>query len=242
MKRVILAAGLLLAATAFVLAQETIPAAENLGTDTAQQKLKEISLNKFEDPGFWHVYMPLDQGVVTVRRFEGSPLPYDADKNPMGKKAVADETAAGIAEADKFALGVKAEFFGRANTTISVEPSRPIAVPGIAKLISVWVIGRNFNHVLKVVVEDNFGNRCVLPMGKMNFSGWKKLTVAVPPNLVQRNPHYSNLLGIKIIGFVVEPELTETYGNYFIYFDDLRVVSDLFSEESRDPDDLPDNW
>jgi len=233
MKTFIIAASLLLVIAAFVSAQETLPSADKIGVDTSQQRLKEKSINKFEDPGFWKVSIPPDQGVVTARRFTSSPIE---------KKVIADEKEAGILEEDKYVLGVKVEFFGRATTSISIEPTRPIAVPGIAKLISVWTVGRNFNHNLKVVLEDHFGKRLILPMGKLNFSGWKKLTVAIPAGLEQRNPHYSNISGVKILGFVIEPELTETIGSYFVYFDDLRVVTDLFSEETRDPDDVPDNW
>lgn len=233
MKKALIASALLVILAGFLSAQDTVPDASKLGVDSSQQRLKEKSISKFEDPGFWKVSIPLDHGIVTYRRFEGA---------PADKKAIEDEAQAGIVEDDKFALGIKAEFFGRTNTSISIEPIRPLAVPGISKLISVWVVGRNFNHNLKVVVEDNFGKRLVLPMGKLNFSGWKKLTVAVPPSLDQRNPHYNNRLGIKILGFVIEPELTETYGSYFVYFDDLRVVTDLFAEENRDPDDMADNW
>lgn len=233
MKKALIASALLVLLAGFLAAQETVPDASKIGVDSSQQRLKEKSISKFEDPGFWKVSIPLDHGIVTYRRFEGS---------PADKKAIEDEAAAGIVEEDKYALGIKAEFFGRTNTSISIEPIRPLAIPGISKLISVWVVGRNFNHNLKVVVEDNFGKRLTLPMGKLNFSGWKKLTVAIPPTLDQRNPHYNNRLGIKIVGFVIEPELAETYGNYFVYLDDLRVVTDLFAEENRDPDDMADNW
>jgi hypothetical protein len=232
MKKFSFVLSLLVSATV-AFAQDATPDASKIGVESSQQRLKEKSISKFEDPGFWKVSIPQDHGVITFRRFDGS---------PAEKVKLADETAAGITEEDKYVLGVKAEFYGRVNTTIAVESSRPMAVPGITKLISVWVVGRNFNHTLKVLVEDQFGNRLGLPMGKLNFSGWKKLTVAVPPTLVQRNSHFTNRSGIKILGFVIEPELTETYGSYFVYFDDLRVVTDLFAEENRDPDDVPDNW
>ncbi|GAB6090051.1 flagellar filament outer layer protein FlaA [Spirochaeta dissipatitropha] len=207
--------------------------AESLGTDTAQQSLQEISISKFEDPGLWRVSMPLDQGLISHRRFPGGP----ADKRPLP-----GEEAAGIDEADEYVLGVKAEFFRRGNTTISVLANRPLVVPGIAKTISVWVVGRNFNHELSVVIADHFGNRAVIPMGRLNFSGWKELTAAVPTHIVQQNVHYSDLMGIQILGFVIRPALMETYGSYYVYFDDLRVVTDLFAEESRDPDDMVDSW
>lgn len=233
MKKIILAIVATCVFGVLAFAQDTAPDPAKIGVDSAQQLLKEISINKFEDQGFWKVAIPLDAGVIGSRRVEGSPL----DKKPI--KAESD---AEIKEEDKYVLGVKAEFFGRTNTTLSVEAIRPLTCPGITKTISVWVIGRNNNHKLGVVCEDYFGHRAVLPMGKLNFSGWKQLTVAVPTTLEQRNPHYNNRMGIKILGFVIEPELTETYGSYYVYLDDLRVVTDLFADQNRDPDDIADNW
>jgi hypothetical protein len=43
------------------------------------------------------------------------------------------------------------------------------------------------NHMLSVIISDYFGNRAEITMGKLNFSGGKKLTGAVPPNIVQRD-------------------------------------------------------
>jgi hypothetical protein len=233
MKKIILALVATCVFGVLAFAQETAPNPAQIGVDSAQQRLKEISINKFEDQGFWRVAIPLDAGVISSRRVEGSPL----DKKPL-----AAEKDAAVKEEDKYVLGVKAEFFGRTNTTLSIEAIRPLACPGITKTISLWVIGRNNNHKIGIVAEDYFGHRCVLPLGKLNFSGWKQLTVAVPPTLEQRNPHYNNKMGIKILGIVIDPELTETYGSYFVYFDDLRIVTDLFAEENKDPDDIPDNW
>jgi hypothetical protein len=209
------------------------PAPQSLGVDTAQQKLKEVSITKFEDPGFWKAAVPSDQGLVTVRRFDGSP----AAKTPLK-----DETDIGIKEPDKYVLGVKVEFYRRAAVDISVIPARPLGVEGVAKTVSVWVAGRNYNHQLKLMVEDMEGRDAVLTMGKLNFSGWKRLTVAIPPTLEQRSKHYNNRMGIKIKGFLIECDMMETYGSYFMYFDDLRTVTDLFAETNRDADDMLDTW
>lgn len=204
-----------------------------LGTDTAQQKLQEISVDKFENPGFWSVHMSLDQGLVSMRRFEGA---------PKDKKPIQAEQDAGISEPDKFVLGVKASFFHRGPAEILIKPSRPIAVEGIVKTLSVWVIGRNFNHELKVWLEDAFGNTAILTMGKLNFTGWKRLTVPLPTTLVQQDSHYGQKSGIRIKGFIIEADMMETYGRYYVYFDDLRAVTDLFPIEVRDEDDMADNW
>lgn len=232
MKKSVISAVLVFSAFQVVFAQSA-PDAATLGANTAQQRLQEISISKFEDPGFWNVAMPLDSGIITHRRFEGG---------PAGKRALEAEEQSGVTEPDDYVVGVKVEYFRRGWTEISLYPSRPLPVPGIAKTISVWVVGRNFNHMLKVVIEDDFGHRIALPMGIMNFSGWKEMSVAIPPTIVQRSINYADRGGIKILGFVIEPELTETYGSYYVYFDDLRVVTDLFAEESRDPDDMSDAW
>jgi hypothetical protein len=49
-------------------------------------------------------------------------------------------------------------------------------------------------------------------------------------------------MGIKIRGFRVDVYPWQAYGSYYIYLDDLRAVTDLFADESRDPDDMIDGW
>lgn len=218
-------------------AQATVPAGEPdpalTGITTAQQKLKEVSVAKFEDAGFWYGMMPADEGILTVRRFEGSPL----DKQP-----IEDEEVFGIEEADEYVLGTKVSFYRRGVASFGIKPVRPIPIEGITKTISMWVAGRNTNHVLELMVEDHFGNTALINMGKLNFSGWKKITITIPPNIKQRDYHYNNKMGILITGFNINCNIDETYGNYYIYFDDLRAVTDLFAEENRDLDDMNDSW
>jgi hypothetical protein len=233
MKRVLLLSVLIIGAVMLLGAQQANPEAEIIGADTAQQLLQEVSISKFEDSGFWRVYMPIDQGVIESRRFEGG---------PNDKEALPEEEAIGIATPDEFVLGVKASFFRRGNSEIYIQPIRPLQVPGITKTLSVWVVGRNFNHRLYVVVADYFGNVNLLEMGTLNFSGWKELTTAVPPTLVQRDFHYSDRMGLQVLGLMIQPDLMETYGTYYIYFDGLRAYTDLFAEQSRDPDDMVDSW
>jgi hypothetical protein len=234
MKRAVLIFIVVLMAATPVFAQQAQTEAGDLGSDTAQQALQEVSLSRFEDPGFWNVYVPADQGVITHQRLEGA---------PMDKEPIPEEEEAGLLIQDQYVLGVKTEFFPpRSATSIYVQANRPLAVPGIAKTLSVWVVGRNFNHRLYVVLRDFTGQTSVLHMGRLNFSGWRQLTVPIPPNINQRDIHYTNQGGIEVVGFVIEPDLLETYGSYYVYFDDLRALTDLFSEEARDPDDMVDSW
>ncbi|GHV61599.1 flagellar filament protein FlaA [Spirochaetia bacterium] len=224
----------------FLFAQEEVgaPDAEQIGIDAAQQLLKEVSIDKFEKEGYWRSAMSTDDGYTTTRLFEGG---------PAGKEPIPEE--ADLNMSDRYVLGTRVDFIHRGHTSFTLYPQRPIPVEGITKTVSVWAVGRNYNHELYVQVEDLFGRRFELYMGKLNFQGWKKLTVAIPPQaddgkngIVQRNYHYNNQSGLKITGLRVNCDPTEAFGSYYIYFDDLRAVTDLFAESSRDTDDMSDAW
>jgi hypothetical protein len=240
MKRTIVAI-VLLALGAYLYAQNAAagdPDAEAIGTEEAQQELKEISVDKFEHEGYWTSYMSSDNGYVATRLFEGAPK----DKAP-----IEDEQDQNIP--DKFVLGTRVDFLHRGHMSVILQPNRPIPIEGITKIISIWVVGRNFNHSLTVLIEDFFGKPYELYMGNLNFQGWKQLKAAVPPQtedgtsgITQRNYHYNNQLGIKIRGFRIDMDPMEALGSYYVYLDDLRAVTDLFSENNRDEDDMDDNW
>jgi hypothetical protein len=218
------------------------PSPAKIGDDAAQQALKQVSVDKFEASGFWTAYMAGDDGYVQARLFEGS---------PAGKEGIPDEGKIGqdLQTADKFVLGVRTDFFRRGQNEIYVMANKPVPIEGVTKTISVWVVGRNYNHRLLIILQDFFGNRFELPMGTLNFQGWKKLTVAVPPQnpdgmtgIIQRNYHFTNQTGIKVLGFKIDCDPMEAFGTYYIYFDDLRAWTDLFAEVNRDKDDMADNW
>ena len=219
------------------------PNAGSIGVDTAQQKLKEISVEKFEDAGFWVPSMSTDEGYISGRLFNGSPA--GKAENPIVGQPMAIDAKA----ADTQVLGVRVDFLRRGFNTFEIRAKKPIPVEGISKTLSVWVAGRNYNHALKIMISDTFGREYELPLGTLNFQGWKKLSVAVPPQgsdgltgIVQRNYHYNNLMGIKIVGFKVECDPMEAFGVYYLYLDDLRAITDLFAEENRDSDDMTDAW
>ena len=230
------------AATASTTPDIGSPDATRIGDDTAQQNLKEVSVDKFEASGFWTAYMAGDEGFVSARLFEGA---------PAGKKGIPDERQIGMSlqTADKYVLGVKVEFFRRGYNEFYVMASKPIPIEGISKTVSVWVAGRNFNHRLVLLLSDFFGHQFELPMGTLNFQGWKNLTVAIPPQnpdgvsgIIQNSFHFGNHMGLKILGFRIDCDPMESFGTYYIYFDDMRAMTDLFAEDNRDKDDMADNW
>jgi len=211
---------------------------QRLGIDSAQQMIREVSVDKFEHDGFWRSTMSNDEGYTTTRLFDGS---------PAGKEDIPEEEGLNIP--DRYVLGTRVDFLRRGYNSFTIYPTRPIPIEGITKTVSVWVAGRNYNHELVLLIEDFFGRYYEFYMGKLNFMGWKKMTVTIPPQaddglsgVVQRNYHYNNHMGLKITGFRIDCDPLEAYGSYYIYFDDLRAMTDLFSEYHRDPDDMVDGW
>jgi hypothetical protein len=241
MKRILIIVLVFVAVTgAFAQQRPEIGAADpqRLGIDAAQMFLKEVSVDKFEREGFWRSSMSPDFGLTTSRLFVGS---------PAGKTPIPDEVGLNIQ--DMYVLGTRVDFIQRGHSSVTIFPIRPIPIEGITKTVSVWVIGRNFNHNLVLLIEDFFGRHFELQMGRLNFQGWKRLTVAIPPQaedgfngIVQRNYHYNHHMGIKIRGFRIDFDPMQAFGSYYVYFDDLRAVTDLFAEDNRDADDLPDGW
>ena len=206
-----------------------------IGADSAKQALREVSVDLYEREGSWNARISSDNGVVTARLFDGSP----AAKEPMAEnEGVTDERV----------LGVKVEFFRRGVNSFYVTAARPIPIEGITKTVPVWVTGRNQGHELYLLVQDYFGNNFEIYMGTLAFSGWKKMTAAIPPSpdgergIVQQSAYYGERPGLRIIGFRVDCDPLLARGSYYLYFDDLRAVTDLYDMENRNEDDMIDNW
>jgi hypothetical protein len=49
-------------------------------------------------------------------------------------------------------------------------------------------------------------------------------------------------MGIMISGLMIKVDPSEAFGSYYVYFDDMRAVTDLFTESNRDADDMVDAW
>lgn len=220
----------------------TIDAADptRVGITSAEVRLKEVSVDKFETEGTWQVAMSSDEGFIEGRLFDGA---------PMNKQPIEDEADMDIPDTKVY--GAKISFYHRGMNSFTVTAAKPLPVEGITKTVSVWVIGRSLPHELSLIVEDYFGQQFEIYVGKLNHAGWKLMTVAIPPQgvqayagsgIVQRNTHYGKNIGLKIVGFKINCDLDESYGRYYIYFDDLRAVTDLYEIDMRDPDDMDDNW
>lgn len=205
---------------------------------TANSQITEVRLDGFEDASFWKVAMPLEQGIISRQSRVGRPSDISSDAwNERDEKY-------GIPNvySKEKVLGVKVEYMKRGYHWFSLKPQKPIMIEGICQEITVWVAGRNYNHTLKVLLQDFYGNSRQLYVDRLRFVGWKELKVSIPESIIQRDFHFVDRQGIKFVGFLVECDPVETYGTYYVYFDELRALTDIFNEKTRDLDDMVDGW
>ena len=200
-----------------------------VGVETGAQLLVDIPVAHFEDADTWRSNMPIDQGVIFSMRRKGRPLEVlQVDKNDGAE--------------NEYVLGVKVAFNHRGYNYFVMAPPRPVKIPGITKAISLWVCGRSYKHRLYLHLLDYKGEKRVLDMGKLDFVGWKKLSIAIPTNIEQDNFKSTEWRGISFTGMTIKTDPLESYGVFYVYFDELRAVTDIFNEEYRDEDDMTDGW
>ena len=208
-----------------------------IGADSARQALKEVSVDLFEREGSWKAKISPDHGIISARLFDGAPSAKEPIDDAENQQLV-----------DEKVLGIKVEFFRRGVNSFFVTSARPLAIEGVTKTVSFWAVGRNQPHKITLLLQDYFGSNFELYVGTLDFTGWKKLTVAVPPSpdgvhgIVQTSAYHGDKPGIKIIGFRIDCDPMLAKGAYYVYFDDMRAVTDLYAMQNRDEDDMDDNW
>ncbi len=243
MKKNILISLFLILSILFVPTQQpTEPTKQPEDVLTANSKITETRLNDFEDASFWEVSMPIDQGFITKQTRRGAP--FDVSSDTADNSVAKRDEKYGIPRTypREKVLGVKVQYITRGFNWFAIRPVRPIVIEGICQSISCYVAGRNYRHLLKIRLLDYFGRERELIMDRLNFVGWKELVVSVPQHILQTEYHFVDKQGIAFNGFVVQCDAQEAFGTYYIYFDELRAMTDIFNELTRDVDDMIDGW
>lgn len=219
---------------------------EQPAATTTQQDQKKVTtglvedwLNDFEDCEDWRAIATSPLGDTKIRKYPGKPIEVkeSGEVVPIDINLSDDN---GITHKNEFVLGVKTYFAERGTDRVEVLPPNEYIIRGKAKEIKVWVLGRKFRHTLYVKLRDYRGNIHKLKLGRLDFWGWKELSVIVPGWLPQ-SPQYAMLdKNLHFVSFFIDSDMYEVPGTFYTYLDDLRVITDL-SEFTGDPA-IKDNW
>jgi hypothetical protein len=138
-------------------------------------------------------------------------------------------------------MGVKTFFDNRGFDRVEISPPHELVIKGKARQFSVWVLGRKFRHNMSVKIRDYRGKIHTLPLGRLDFFGWRKLTVTVPGWLPQSSRYSMLDKNLHFVSLFVTSDVHEVPGEFYFYVDGLKVMVDK-SEQAYPGTEIKDNW
>ncbi len=118
---------------------------------------------------------------------------------------------------------------------------RFLPIPGRCRTIDMWVAGRNYRYTLEIWLKDFNGFVYALNMGKLDYPGWRDLSVRIPGYINQDEKYIPREKPLKIMKFVLRADPDERAERFYVYFDQLKVFTDVFIQR-YDGDDIKDKW
>jgi hypothetical protein len=135
-----------------------------------------------------------------------------------------------------------------------------IPIPGRVRYLDMWVWGSNLNYYLEAYIRDQQGIIHTIYLGNLAYQGWKNLRALVPTYIPQRrriildpksssmiSPEERNNIYLKFVKFRIWTTPAEEVGNFYVYLDQFKVLTDTFEslfdgDELTDPDWIRENW
>ncbi len=211
---------------------------ENIQSDSP---LVQIDLEDFEQAEDWHAITTSPLGETkTLKLVQRGEIRATDDENmrPPEGEALSVEVDPNN---PNHVLGVKTYFVNRGFDRVEVKPPHPYVLKGKVRQFSIWVLGRNYRHTMYLKVRDYRGTIHKIRLGRLDFFGWRKFTVAVPGwipqstrfSLIDKNMHFLSI-------FVVS-DPHEVGGEFYFYVDGLKALVDR-SELVYPGSEIKDNW
>ncbi|MDR0323453.1 MAG: flagellar filament outer layer protein FlaA [Treponema sp.] len=145
-------------------------------------------------------------------------------------------------------LGINAAFDRRGYNWIDVYPvladdpdENPyeIPIPGRVHNMDLWVWGANLKFYIEVFVRDYRGVIHPLRLGDIAYPGWRNLRVNIPTSIAQSRRILPAYAGLSFVKFRIWTQPVERVDNFYIYFKQLKIMTDTF-ENLFDGNDLAD--
>jgi len=206
-------------------------------------------MNDFENCEDWRAVATCPLGETKTRKIEGRPRIVNDD----GSVSVVPTKDMGLEGSEekgkdengneheiKYVLGVRTYFMDRGFDRVEVFPPNEYIIRGKAKEVRVWVLGRKFRHTLYVKLRDYTGGLHKLKIGRLDFWGWREMSVVVPGWLPQSTRYALLDKNLQFVSFFVESDTYEVPGTFYFYLDNFRIRTDL-SEFTGDTS-IKDTW
>ncbi len=227
------------------------------GDDTDGMELKSVQVEGFESEAWTAVVTPGDpEAIPAVVDANGAPNQGEKWNSPEvglkgeGNKPCRPQNLAND-ESNKKCLGLRFKFIYPGKNVVALMPpasrkiyrtldeldhnNKPkiqetpgIKLPGKVKALSVWVLGRGNDYTLEAWVQDWKGTTHVLKMGSVNFVGWRPLSAKVPVGVPQDIDTYPQTKNLVLTKLVLRSKPTANTEKVVIFFDSVKVLSDVY--------------
>ena len=135
-------------------------------------------------------------------------------------------------------LGVTFKFNRQGDNWVDIFPvmanedgeDAPYEIPfrGIVSRLDMWVWGSGYMYQLEILLRDYQGRVHSLPMGWLNYEGWKNLAVNIPTSVPQTSRYLGEDTNLKFVGFRIRTSPRERVDNFEVFFDQIRVLTDTY--------------
>jgi len=175
---------------------------------------------------------------ITNEDFETTPysdkdISYAKTNEQQAGISIRDEFPAPIPNSKKY-LGVK--IYGKRGDTLTINFPRKLTIEKYCRSIAIWVYGKNFSGELSLFITDAEGKAVRLSFGKLNFLGWRKLTVRLTDRVTQQDKYLTKKLALTLNKLLYQPASAERLPlwNYF-YVDDITAqVREKYTDRQSD--------
>ena len=209
-----------------------------LSSQQSEVNYQTYMVDTFDNPeGEW-----LWHGVASKFVTDGYPIVKYFDGMPHAVKVMNED-----AENAKF-LGVQVKFNRQGDNWLDIVPSKqgdnglePYEIPlkGNIARADMWVWGAGYYYDLEILVRDCYGRVHTVPVGCLNFKGWKNMSANIPRSI----PQYSSYIGaqknLKFVAFRVRTRPTEHVEDFYIFIDQFKALTNVF-RDSYDGYELAD--
>ena len=107
---------------------------------------------------------------------------------------------------------------------------RGVPIPGRIRNMDMWVWGSNYDYYIELQLRDYRGIVHTLTLGDIDYRGWRNLRVAIPSWIPQGVRYVPQYRGLELVKIVLWTRPTEKVDGFFVYFDEIKVTTDVFQE------------
>ncbi|MCU0822889.1 MAG: flagellar filament outer layer protein FlaA [Spirochaetes bacterium] len=136
--------------------------------------------------------------------------------------AIRDEFPAPLSDSKKY-LGVK--MMGKSGNALQIIPPKRLFIDKYCQSISMWIYGKNLAGEVSILLKDFVGTSHHLVFDRINYSGWRKLTVNIPRKIAQEELYLNQKSQMEILKIIYKP-LTESQlpREHRFYIDDITAM------------------